>query len=117
MEPGLFPKIASSPALIWLLPAIGFYITNLFVGIFMAFQKKTPTILRIHSFLHYGIVTCLFFFLLLNQTHGENTLWDYLVFLYLIIVPRISKSWDVLIHSFLSLIGFTLIPLLIILQI
>ena len=116
MDPGLFPKISSSPSLIWLLPAIGFHVVNLFVGMFMAFQKKTPLLLKVHGFLYYGLLACLFSFLIMNQVHGENTVWDYLVLGYFIIVLPVSKRWDVLIHAFFALVGLTLLPLLIVLQ-
>ncbi|KMP11025.1 hypothetical protein UZ36_05785 [Candidatus Nitromaritima sp. SCGC AAA799-C22] len=116
MQPALFPQISSSPSLIWLLPAIGFHILNLAVGAFMAFRKKSPGVLKIHRFLFYGILICLFNFLVINQVHGENTVWDYLVFLYFIIVIPTSKRWDDLIHAFIALIGLVLLPLLIVLQ-
>ena len=116
MTPELFPTLASSPSLIWLMPAIGFYVLNIFLGVFMAFQKKTPAIIRIHSFLYYGVLICLVNFLIMNQIHGENTVWDYLVFAYFITLVPISKRWDTLIHAFITLIGLTFLPVLIILQ-
>ena len=116
MATELFPQLSDSPSLIWLLPAIGFHVVNIFMGVFMAFQKKTPAIVRVHSFLYYGVLLSLVNFLIMNQVHGENTIWDYLVFVYFITVVPISKRWDVMIHAFVSLIGLTLLPLLIVLQ-
>ena len=71
---------------------------------------------RIHGFLYYGVLISLINFLIMNQIHHENTIWDYLVFAYFITVVPISKKWDVLIHAFISLIGLTLLPVLIVLQ-
>ena len=116
MATELFPNLSSSSSLIWLVPAIGFHIVNIFLGVFMAFQKKTATIIKIHGFLYYGVLVCLTSFLIMNQVHGENMVWDYLVFGYFITVVPISKRWDVLIHAFFSLVGLTLLPVLIVLQ-
>ena len=112
----LFPTLSSSSSLIWLVPAIGFHIINIFLGVFMAFQEKTPAMVRVHGFLYYGVIICLVNFLIMNQVHGENSVWDYLVFAHFIIVVPFSKRCDVLIHAFITLIGLTLLPVLIILQ-
>ena len=82
----------------------------------MAFQKKTPPIIRVHGFLYFGVLICLINFLAMNQIHGENTIWDYLVFAYFITLVPFSKRWDPLTHAFITLIGLTLLPVLIILQ-
>jgi hypothetical protein len=116
MATGLFPTLSPSSSLIWLVPAIGFHVTNTFLGVFMAFQKKTPVILRIHGLLYYGVIICLATFLIMNQIDSVNTIWDYLVFAYFITVVPISKKWDALIHAFITLIGLTLLPVLIILH-
>ena len=116
MATELFPTLSPSSPLIWLVPAIGFHVINIFLGVFMVFQKKTPAIIRIHSLLYYGVIICLVIFLIRNQIDSENAIWDYLVFGYFITVVPISKKWDVLIHAFITLIGLTLLPVLIILQ-
>ena len=117
MEPTLIPKITSSPSLIWVVAAIGFYILNIFLGLFLAFRKKTVQSLKIHRLLFYTIAFCLFYYLLMNHTHDDNTLLDYLVCLYCITLVPFSKRWDMLIHAFIGAMGLVLLPLLIILRI
>ncbi len=117
MEPTLIPKITSSPSLVWIVSAIGFYIINIFLGLFMAFRKRTAQSLKIHRLLFYTIVFCLGYYLLMNQTHDENTLLDYLICLYFITIVPYSKRWDVLVHAFVGAVGLTLLPLLIVLRI
>ena len=117
MEPMLIPKITSSPSLVWIVSAIGFYIINIFLGLFMAFRKRTAQSLKIHRLLFYTIVFCLGYYLLMNQTHDENTLLDYLICLYFITIVPYSKRWDVMIHAFVGAVGLTLLPLLIVLRI
>jgi hypothetical protein len=117
METTLIPKITSSPSLIWVVAAIGFYILNIFMGLFMAFRKKTAQSLKIHRLLFYTIAFCLVYYLIMNQTHDDNTLLDYLVCLYCIIIVPFSKRWDVLVHAFIGAMGLILLPLLIILKI
>jgi hypothetical protein len=117
MEPTLIPKITSSPSLIWVVAAIGFYILNIFLGLFLAFRKKTAQSLKIHRLLFYTIAFCLGYYLLMNQTHDDNTLLDYLVGLYCITLVPFSKRWDVLVHAFIGAMGLVLLPLLIILKI
>lgn len=82
----------------------------------MAFQRKGPVLLRAHRFLYFAILFSLVFYLILNQVHLGNSVWDYLVFLYFITVIPISKRWDVLAHAFFALVGLTFLPALILLQ-
>jgi len=117
MDATLIPKITSSPSLIWVVAAIGFYIINIFLGLFMAFRKRTAQSLKIHRLLFYTIVFCLGYYLLTNQTHDENSLLDYLICLYFITIVPYSKRWDVLVHAFVGVVGLTLLPLLIVLRI
>ena len=117
MEPTLIPKITSSPSLIWVVAAIGFYILNIFLGLFLAFRKKTAQGLKIHRLLFYTIAFCLVYYLIMNQTHDDNTLLDYLVCLYCITLVPFSRRWDMLIHAFVGAMGLVLLPLLIILRI
>jgi hypothetical protein len=58
----------------------------------------------------------LIYFLIMNQTHNENTLIDYAVILYIVTLVPFSKSWDVLVHALVVVIGLILMPLLIVLQ-
>lgn len=117
MEPTFLPKITSSPSLIWVVAAIGFYILNIFLGLFMAFRKKTTQSLRIHKLLFYSIAFCLGYYLLMNQTHDDNSLFDYLICLYCTTIVPFSKRWDVLVHAFVATVGLTLLPLLIVMRI
>jgi len=114
---GFFPKILASPSLVWVLPAIGFYLINIFMGLFIAFQKKTAQNLRIHKLMYYSIAFSLICFLIMNQTHHENTLVDYIVVFYVAAIVPLSKRWDVLVHALIAAVGLTLLPLLIIIQI
>lgn len=117
MESTLISKITSSPSLVWVMAAIGFYILNIFLGLFMAFRKKTAESLKIHRMLFYTIAFCLVYYLIMNQTHDDNTLLDYLVCLYCITIVPFSKRWDALIHAFIGAMGLILLPLLIVLRI
>ena len=114
---GLLEKILISPSLIWVLPAMGFYLTNIFVGLFNALQKKTAQNLRIHKWLFYSIGLSLVCFLTMNQIHNENTLIDYMAFLYIVSLVPYSKRWNYLVHALIAVVGFTLLPLLIVIQI
>jgi hypothetical protein len=117
MDSTLIPKITSSPSLIWVVAAIGFYILNIFLGLFMAFRTKTAQSLRIHRLLFYTIAFCLGYYLIMNQTHDDNNLLDYLVCLYCITIVPFSKRWDVLVHALIGAMGLILLPLLIVLKI
>ena len=117
MELTLISKITSSPSLVWVMCAIGFYVINIFLGLFMAFREKTAQSQKIHRLLSYTITFCLVYYLIINQTHDDNTLLDYLVCLYCIILVPFSKRWDMLTHAFIGAMGLVLLPLLIILRI
>jgi hypothetical protein len=113
----IFSKILSSPSLVWVVAAMGFYLINIFLGMFIAFQKNTVENRKIHKYLFYSIAFCLVYFLIMNQTHHENTLIDYAVVLYMVALVPFSKRWDVLVHALIAIIGLILLPLLIVLQI
>ena len=117
MDSTLIPKITSSPSLVWVVSAIGFYIINIFLGLFMAFRKRTAQSLKIHRLLFCTIVFCLGYYLLMNQIHDENSLLDYLIGLYFITLIPYSKRWDILVHALVAVVGLTLLPLLIVLRI
>ena len=112
-----FSNILASPSLVWIVTAMGFYLINIFLGLFIAFQKNTVDTRRIHKYLFYSIAFCLVYFLIMNQTHHENTLIDYAVVLYMVALVPFSKRWDVLVHALVAIIGLILLPLLIVLQI
>ena len=114
---GFFQKILFSPALVWGLAAMGFYLINIFFGLYIGFQKKTAQTLKAHKYVFYVIAFCIFYFLLVNQTHHENTWIDYAVFIYIIGLVPFSKRWNVLIHALIATVGLTLLPLLIVIQI
>jgi hypothetical protein len=113
----MFSNIISSPSLVWIITAMGFYLVNIFAGLFVAFQKNAVDIRKIHKWLFYSIAFCLIYFLIMNQTHNENTLIDYTVILYIVTVVPFSKRLDVLVHALVAVIGLILMPLLIALQI
>ena len=114
---GFFPKILSSPSLIWVLAAMGFYLINIFLGLYIGFQNKTAQTLKVHKYLFRIIAFCMIYFLIMNQTHHENTWIDYAVVFYIIGLVPFSKRWDVLIHALIGTVGLTLLPLLIVIQI
>ncbi|MFT4577820.1 MAG: hypothetical protein ACI8PD_000599 [Nitrospinales bacterium] len=111
-----FSNILASPSLVWVVTAMGFYLVNIFLGLFIAFQKNTVDTRKIHKYLFYSIAFCLIYFLIMNQTHNENTLIDYAVVLYMVALVPFSKRWDILVHALVAVIGLILMPLLIVLQ-
>ena len=111
-----FPQISGSPSLVWVVSAICFQMINVLLGAFMAFQHKSPVLIRAHRFLYFAVLFSLGFFLVMNGVHLGNSIWDYLVFIYFITVIPLSKKWDVLAHAFFALMGLTFLPVLILLQ-
>ena len=116
MFANVFPQVTDSPSLIWVIAAILFNISNVFLGLYMTFFKKDPRLIRMHLYLYIAIVTCLILFLVMNGVHSENTIWEYLISLYFITLVPLSRKWDVLIHALITIVGLTLLPLLILLQ-
>jgi heme A synthase len=96
--------------------AIIFNIVNIFLGLYMAFFKKEPRLIRMHLYLYITILICLVLFLVMNGVHSENTIWEYLIGLYFITLVPLSRKWDVLIHALIAIVGLILLPLLILLQ-
>lgn len=115
-DPVLFEQVRASPSLIWVAAAICLHIMNVFLGLAMAFQKKTKSMIRVHAVLYVAVLAALIAYLLMNGTHGENTLLDYLVGLYFITLIPLSRKWDVVIHAFITVIGLVLLPILILMH-
>ncbi|MFQ5449679.1 MAG: hypothetical protein ACE5E9_03570 [Nitrospinaceae bacterium] len=116
MDPELIEKITASPSLPWVFTAIGFHVINAFLGTFMAFVDRTDLLVKIHRWVYISVLVSLAGFLVLNHIHSANTPWDYLIFIYFITIIPISKRWDVLVHALFSIVGLTLLPVLILLQ-
>ena len=112
----VFPQVSESPSLIWVIAAILFNIANVFLGLYMTFFKKEKRLVRAHLYLYITILICLTLFLVMNGVHSENTIREYLIGLYFITLVPISRKWDVLIHALVTIVGMTLLPLLILLQ-
>ncbi|NIQ03070.1 MAG: hypothetical protein GWM98_24020 [Nitrospinaceae bacterium] len=112
----VFPQVSSSPALIWVVAAIGFNIANIFLGLYMAFFKKNRSLIRAHLYLYTAILISLGFFLIMNAVHAFNSIWEYLIGLYFITLVPLSKKWDLMIHALVGIVGLTLLPLLVLLQ-
>ena len=114
---GFFQKILSSLSLVWIFAAMGFYLINIFLGLYIGFQNKTSQTLKSHKYLFYAIAFCMIYFLIMNQMHHENTWIDYAVVVYIIGLVPFSKRWDVLIHALIATVGLILLPLLIVIQV
>jgi hypothetical protein len=112
----VFPQVSASPSLIWVVAAIIFNMLNIFLGLYMAFFKKAKSLVRTHLYLYITILICLGLFLIMNGVHSENTIWEYLIGLYFITLVPLSRKWDVLVHALIAIVGLTLLPLLILLQ-
>ncbi len=112
----ILSKITASPALPWVFAAIGFHIVNIFLGAYMGFFKRTKPLLRTHLAGYIVVVGCFLGFLITQRIHSGLTIWEILIFLYFITVIPLSKRWDVLLHAFLSIVGLTLLPVLVLLQ-
>ncbi len=116
MFASVFPQVSDSPSIIWVVAAIIFNMANVFLGLYMAFFKKERRLIRIHRVLYITILICLILFLVMNGVHSENTVWEYLIGLYFITLVPLSHKWDVLVHALIAIVGLTLLPLLILLQ-
>ncbi len=112
-----FPNIANSPSLIWVVSAICLHIVNTFLGLTMAFHKTTPARLRMHLVFYCTILLSLSMFLVLNWAHGDNTIFDYGAGLYFITILPLSVKWGIMVHGLVAVVGLTLLPVLILLQI
>jgi len=115
-DPELFEQVRASPSLIWVAAAICLHIMNVFLGLAMAFQKKTKSMIRVHAVLYAAVLASLIAYLVLNGTHGDNSLLDYGVGLYFITLVPLSRKWDVVVHAFITVIGLVLLPMLILMH-
>lgn len=116
MDSVIISKITSSPSLPWVFAAIGFHIINVFLGAYMGFIKRTKPLLRFHLAGYIAVLVSLLAFLVNQHNHFGLSLWEVLIFLYFITVIPLSIRWDVLLHAFFTIVGLTLLPVLVLLQ-
>ncbi len=117
MDPFLIAQIKNSASLPWVFTAIGFHVINIFLGLYMGFQGSSAKKLRLHRLLFFVVSFCLIYFLILNHFHSENSIWEFLIVGYFIIIIPLSKRWDLLVHALVTVTGLTLLPVLVILQV
>ncbi|MCF8719595.1 hypothetical protein [Nitrospina gracilis] len=115
--PSMIDQVQASPSLIWVAVTICLHIINVFLGLSLGFQKKTPSLVRTHLIVYVAVLFGLGSYLVINAIHGENTIWDYLVALYFITIIPMSRKWDVVLHAGITVMGLIFLPMLILLQI
>lgn len=114
--PNMLDQVQASPSLVWVAATICLHIINVFVGLAMGFQKKTPGLVRAHLAIYIGVLAGLATYLVINGTHSENSVWDYLVAVYFITIIPLSRKWDVVLHAGVTVMGLILLPMLILLK-
>ena len=83
----------------------------------MGFIKRTKPLLRVHLAGYIAVLVCLTGFMIVQWRHSGITIWEILIFLYFITVIPLSKRWDVLLHALLTIVGLTLLPVLVLLRV
>ncbi|CAI2717230.1 hypothetical protein [Nitrospina watsonii] len=114
--PNMIDQVQASPSLIWVAATICLHIINVFIGLSLGFQKKTPSLVRTHLLVYGAVLFSLASYLVINGIHHENTIWDYLVALYFITIIPLSRKWDVVLHAGITVMGLVFLPALILLQ-
>ena len=114
--PNMLDQVQASPSLVWVAATICLHIINVFLGLAMGFQKKTPGMVRAHLMVYIGVLAGLGSYLVINGIHSENSVWDYLVALYFITLIPLSRKWDVVLHAGVTVLGLILLPMLVLLQ-
>jgi len=102
-------EIFSHPSFLTILATILIVIANIMIGVSMLPKDKRQKRYKLHRIV-YG-ATIIFFAVFLFVTHRllSNSLFNYFVMAYFLIVIPLSRKWNVTAHAIVSSIGLVLL--------
>jgi len=102
-------EIFSHPSFLTILATILIVIANIMIGVSMLPKDKRQKRYKLHRIV-YG-ATIIFFTVFLFVTHRllSNSLFNYFVMAYFLIVIPLSRKWNVTAHAIVSSIGLVLL--------
>jgi len=111
MQPSTLEGLFSSPSFLVIFVAFLLTIVNVMVGVSMLPSDNRKKRYRLHRIVYVAILLNFLLFLTLKQINSQNTILNYVVFGYLLVVVPVSKRLNVTLHAVISSVALVLVGL------
>ena len=81
------------------------------IGVSMLPSDNRKKRYKLHRIIYVAILVSFIFFLVLKQIDSQNSILNYVVFGYLLLVIPLSKKLNVTLHAVISSVGLVLVGL------
>ena len=97
--------------------AILITIANVLIGVSILLEDKRRKRYKIHRYVFFSVLVCYLYFLGWNHYyHGENSLINYIVFIYFAFIIPISRKANIKAHAIVASVGLVLLTLVAVLH-
>ncbi len=111
MQPSTLEGLFSSPSFLVIFFAFLLTIANVMIGVSMLPSDNRKKRYKLHRIIYVAILISFIFFLFLKQINSQNSILNYVVFGYLLLVIPLSKKLNVTLHAVISSVGLVLVGL------
>jgi hypothetical protein len=111
MQPTTLEGLFSTPSFLTIFFAFLLTIANVMIGVSMLPSDNRKKRYTLHRIIYGAIVASFILFLALKYQNNQNSILNYVVFGYLLVVVPISKRLNVTLHAVISSIALVLVGL------
>ena len=111
MQPSTLEGLFSSPSFLVIFFTFLLTIANVMVGVSMLPSDNRKKRYRLHRIIYAAILATFLLFLTLKQINGQNSILNYVVFGYFLLIVPISKRLNITLHAVISSVGPVLVGL------
>ena len=111
MQPNTLEGLFSSPSFLIIFFTFLLMIANVMVGVSMLPSDNRKKRYRLHRMIYLVILATFLLFLAFKQINSQNSILNYVVFVYLLLVVPISKRLNITLHAVISSMGLILVGL------
>ena len=111
MPPTTLEGLFSSPSFLAIFFTFLLTITNVMVGVSMLPSDNRKKRYQLHRIIYGGIILSFSVFLIFKNLNNQNSILNYLVFCYLLLIVPLSRRLNITLHAVISSIGLVLVGL------
>ena len=111
MQPNTLEGLFSSPSFLIIFFTFLLMIANVMVGVSMLPSDNRKKRYRLHRMIYLVILATFLLFLAIKQINSQNSILNYVVFGYLLVVVPVSKRLNVTLHAVISSVALVLVGL------
>ena len=111
MPPTTLEGLFSSPSFLAIFFTFLLTITNVMVGVSMLPSDNRKKRYKLHRIVYGGIIVSFSLFLILKHLDNHNSILNYSVFCYFLLIVPLSRRLNITLHAVISSIGLVLVGL------